>query len=452
MRFGWTLRARVIALAVGTAALVVVLAGIPIALLLRDAAYADAEHDATYAAQSTADYMSTGRYDDTILKAYLARLNQRGSTPVTVVMPDGDVLGARLDAAALGTVDRHTGPPLRADHDADNLGQVSSAVTLRLDDARLVQVTCDAGQGVAHVVALVTDASVASTVKTRYVAVAGAGALLIALAWIAADLTGRRLVRPLQRAADTAVALSAGDLSARAPVEGPEEVARVAIELNALADRIDELLIQEREAAADLSHRLRTPLTAVRLAVEALAPEARRELETQVANLERALTQVIRAARRPVREGLHPRCDAAEVMRDRADFWRPLAEDQDRHVSVELPEEAMWVRIAAEDLAAALDALLENVIAHTPEGTHFTLSLTPLADGATIDVLDEGPGIPDSALQRGRSDRGSSGLGLDIARSAAEAAGGSLELLHDPQRHGVRLHLRADPQQALTNP
>ncbi len=88
----------------------------------------------------------------------------------------------------------------------------------------------------------------------------------------------------------------------------------------------------------------------------------------------------------------------------------------------------MLVRAAAEDLAAAIDALLENVVAHTPEGTAFAVRLTADAGGGRLEVSDDGPGLPTEEPVRGRSDRGSSGLGLDIARRCAEATGGSMTL------------------------
>jgi signal transduction histidine kinase len=109
-------------------------------------------------------------------------------------------------------------------------------------------------------------------------------------------------------------------------------------------------------------------------------------------------------------------------------FWSALADDQDRLSTVELPPDPVPVRAAAGDLAAAVDALLENVVAHTPEGTPFSVRLSATDTGARIEVADEGPGIPSDAEVRGRSDRGSSGLGLDIARRCAEASGGSMSV------------------------
>ena len=113
-------------------------------------------------------------------------------------------------------------------------------------------------------------------------------------------------------------------------------------------------------------------------------------------------------------------------------FWSALADDQLRHWEVSLPAQPVTVRASAEDLAAALDALLENVIAHTPEGTGFSVKLSAADGGGVLEVADDGPGLPDDASIRGRSDRGSSGLGLDIARRCAEAGGGSMEIGNSP--------------------
>lgn len=454
----WRLRSRIIALAVGTALLVIVLAAVPIIVLLHNRAYAEAQQRSTFAAQSAADYLSTGEHSEKLLEPFLQRINDRHDPQVAIILADGSRVGAQLPAPVDAAVRSVHGPRLEADHDRDTLDEVSSPYTTAVPGGQAVQVFIRTPSGVARAVALVTDTAVRATLAKQYAAAGGIALGLLLLAWAGAEVTGRRLVRPLQRAAQTATALRDGDLAARAPVEAPEEVAAVAVELNALAERIGELLTQEREAAADLSHRLRTPLTSVRLSVEGLPDGPQRaELEVGLDRLERTLTQVIRAARRGVREGLHPRCDAVEVMADRVAFWRPLVEDQERPLTVDAARGPLWVRTTADDLGAALDALIENVVAHTADGTGFTVTLRPAPYGVDLVVSDAGPGISPAALARGISDRGSSGLGLDIARAVAEATGGSLELTDldaEGLAHGValRLHRERATQSAAASP
>jgi signal transduction histidine kinase len=120
------------------------------------------------------------------------------------------------------------------------------------------------------------------------------------------------------------------------------------------------------------------------------------------------------------------------VVGERIRFWSALAEDQARAATVDVPAEPLPVRTAAEDLGAAVDALLENVIAHTPEGTAFAVHLGRTASGVRLIVTDDGPGIADESVVRGRSDRNSTGLGLDIARACAEASGGSMRIGRSP--------------------
>src|SRR5205814_5588647 len=103
---------------------------------------------------------------------------------------------------------------------------------------------------------------------------------------------------------------------------------------------IDELIAEERETIADLSHRLRTPLTALRLDAEALSePFDAERIGSHVGELERTLTAVIHAARRPEREGRMPSCDATAVAGERIAFWSALTDDQQRAGTVDLPDE-----------------------------------------------------------------------------------------------------------------
>ena len=193
---------------------------------------------------------------------------------------------------------------------------------------------------------------------------------LLLVGALGGEVLTRRIVRPLLVTAQTAHRISAGDVTARAPTDGPREVAEVGTALNRLADRIDELIAEERETVADLSHRLRTPLTALRLDAEALRdPGEADRVGSHVSEMERTLTAVIRAARRPQREGRMPSSDATAVVGDRVDVLVGAGRRPGPGLRRStLPPGPLPVRAGAEDLAAAVDALLENVIAHTPEG------------------------------------------------------------------------------------
>lgn len=450
-----SLRARIVALGVGSAVAVLVLLAIPVGLIVGQDAREDADREAQFAAQTIVDAIDAGEDDASSLADVLERVEERfGGTAVTIVMPDGETLGAtgaacEADDGAGGPGSGEDGP--EADNGPADGGPADGgppdgggAPFEQIDGGRRVAISTATDAGTVTVCADASTSTWVNAVVVRMGALAAAAAGVLVIVAVVALLIARRLSRHLDAAAVTADRLAHGELRARLPDEGPPEVRRVGDALNRLAGRIEDLLQFERETAADLSHRLRTPLTAVRLDVEALPPSpGKDELEDHVAQLERTLTAVIRAARRPQREGALPSCDAAAVATDRFEYWAALMEDQGRETSVTVEvQEGATVRCAAEDLSAALDALLENAVAHTPEPTPVSVVVADLPDGnIAVDVRDRGPGVPADALERGRSDRGSTGLGLDIARGCAEASGGRLELLTIDDWSTVRLVL-----------
>jgi signal transduction histidine kinase len=223
---------------------------------------------------------------------------------------------------------------------------------------------------------------------------------------------------------------------------GPPEVASVGAVLNDLGDRVADLLADERELVADLSHRLRTPITALQLDVDSLADPAERDrMAGHVGHLVDAVDTIIRAARQHDRRA-PAWCDAAAVVRDRARFWSVLAATQGREVQVALPAGQAPVLVDAPSLGAALDVLVDNVFRHTPTGTGCLLEVTVAPLEVVVSVTDEGPGLADESMTvRGRSGAGSTGLGLDVAKRTAERAGGRLEVGAGPGGRGARVTL-----------
>jgi signal transduction histidine kinase len=310
------------------------------------------------------------------------------------------------------------------------------------DGIRLVQPVQRSDGATAVIEVFVPSADLHAGVTRTWLVLSGLGVVLFLLALLVADRLARSLTRPVTELAETAHRLGSGDLTARVQPAGPPEVHEVGTAVNRLAGRIGELLAAERESAADLAHRLRTPLTALRLDAEALAGPDRERLLDDVDALGRTVDEVIAEARRPVREGLGAACDASAVVADRVAFWSVLAEEEGRAVDLALTGRPLPVRVSAVDLGAALDALLGNVFAHTPEGTGFRVAVRPRdGGGAEVDVADEGPGLPVTAVERGRSGGGSTGLGLDIARRTAENSGGRLRLASSPSGATITLEL-----------
>ncbi|TDW69842.1 signal transduction histidine kinase [Kribbella pratensis] len=432
------MRRRILLLSVGMTTLVVLAFAVPLVILLRTTTAGEAKDKALYRAETVAYYVGDRNHTADDITAYIDGLRD-GPGSISVRMPDGTTLG---DPPPGGVPTPKSLPDDYNDDDGEGKGppKLGDADYRDLNGGMAVDVAVDRHAGPASVCLYLTADELYEGLVPRLLVLIGASLLVLLLSIVGAELVSRRLARPLEETASTAERLAAGDIEARAPTTGPAEVAKVGAALNGLADRIDEVIAVEREAVADLSHRLRTPLTALRLQVEALGDrESAEELNTQVTNLERTLTAVISAARRPQREGRVPHCDAVEVTRARAAFWEPLFEDQGRELTLDLPTNAAMVRSSSEDLAAALDALVENVVAHTPDGTPAHITLTRDASHIHITVADEGPGIPLGAGERGRSDRGSTGLGLDIARRYAEATGGHLTI----RRNQVELTLAA---------
>ncbi len=404
------MRRRISLLVVATTSAVVVSFVIPLCLLVQTLAQDRAMAAADQEARNVA-ILVAGVRDEDQLAELVEGIDSRGTPTTGVLATDGRQLGGGTDLAG--------DPEVRRALEGE-------AFTVIDEDGGRVLLPVIGEDGTAVVRSWVGPADLRQGVTRAWTGIIAMGALLLAFAVAIAWQLGRRVSAPLRAVSQTAHRLREGDLGARADLEGPAETQELARALNGLAERITELLASERAAVGDLSHRLRTPVTALRLDAEAVAePELGQRLQTHIGVLQRTIDAVVREARRPVRADLSPVCDARATVNDRVEFWRPLAEDQGRAMEVVLPPAGLRVRLASQDLMDLLDVLVDNVFGHTPEGVGLGVRLVADGTDAVLTVSDDGPGIPAGPLT-GRP--GSTGLGLDIARRTAQGCGGSLEI------------------------
>ncbi|GAA0512340.1 two-component sensor histidine kinase [Paractinoplanes deccanensis] len=352
----------------------------------------------------------------------------------TVIHPPGQTAGGRAPGEEVQRA-ASTGRTIEADVD----GGV----------ARLQPVT--AGTRTSVVEVFVPDAELKAGTARDWWVLLGIALVLVVGAVIVVDRLARGAVSSARNLVHAALAVGGGDLGVRITPSGPRELAEAGYAFNRMADRLVTSRTNERELVADLSHRLRTPLTALRLDAEALDPDDTqiidlsadevdrrrgiRRIRQAIVTLEGEVNQLINTTRQAVAAQVAAApepgvCDVSEVVRERMTFWSALADDQNRSYRVVGAQMRIPVPVARAELAAALDAILGNVFRYTPQGTAFEVGISRRDGWVAVRVDDAGPGIPDpeKAMQRGQSNQGSTGLGLDIARRAAQAAGGSVNL------------------------
>ena len=390
---------------------VVVAFCVPLAVFMSSVAYDRAVDSAELQSRSLAAEL-VAAHDVATVERLVDQGNGAAQTAAVVYLSTGQVVGP-------GTPPREA--PVR-------VAGGQAATTNGPSGSRLVWEPVR-GHSLARAVMVTVPASLLGQGVARdWLFVFGGGALLVVIAVALADRLGRTIVRPIQALERTTRKLRDGELGARVVPAGPVEVTEVGRTVNELADRIDELVGNARIAAADLGHRLRTPLTSLRLDVEAVpAGAARRTITRDLDALERAVDNLIRETRQAPRTA--GRTDLVDAVRRRMAFWGVLAVSQHRALEVDLPALGVEVALARDELEADIDALLSNIFAHTPEGTAFRVSVEPPSSPEgewLLSVEDQGrAGVAAPGRSSETGGRGT-GLGLDIVRRSVARGGGSV--------------------------
>jgi signal transduction histidine kinase len=283
---------------------------------------------------------------------------------------------------------------------------------------------------------------------------------IILFSVVAGGVTARRVLKRIDTIRDTSTKIMAGNLSERVPItRRDDEFDGLARNLNAMLDRIEQLLQGLKEVTDNVAHDLKTPLTRLRNQAEGAlrdtaSPETREKaLETVIAESDRliqtfnALLMIARVeAGAP--SGALSEIDVSTIVADVAELYTPVAEDEGIEVSTDIAE-GVTLRANRELIGQAMVNLLENAMkyAKPKEGApgRITIGLQREAGNVVITVADNGPGIPEAdrlkvlerfvRLEASRSEPGS-GLGLALVNAVARLHGGRFRI--EDNAPGVR--------------
>ncbi|MGZ8284047.1 MAG: sensor histidine kinase [Allosphingosinicella sp.] len=274
------------------------------------------------------------------------------------------------------------------------------------------------------------------------IAIVGFAAMLIALPILS------RALRPL--AAEAASILPQDPARRLDEDKAPRELLPLVRGFNAALDRLASELGRRKRFIADAAHELRTPLAVVALRVEALEDETdKQELRRGLGRLVHLVSQMLDVERLSLSGRQRSRVDLAAVARDVVADLAPTAIKAGYDLSLEAPDSPVEVIGEEQAIARALTNLLSNAVEH---GGHRGQIVVSVSDRRTIDVVDEGPGVPRSLrprlfepFSRGSSNAEGSGLGLHLTREIMRAHGGEVSLV--PRQRGATFRLGfASPQ------
>jgi two-component system OmpR family sensor kinase len=277
--------------------------------------------------------------------------------------------------------------------------------------------------------------------------------------WVISDTLG-----PLRRMRKQVAQRAASDLSPLSAAGMPEEVQPLVAELNALFARVRETFEAQQHFVADAAHELRSPLTALKLQLQAALraqDEAARGAAVQQlgAGIERAIAlveQLLALARQEAAgQGAPEPVDLEELARQAVSSL--LATAHARRLDLGLAtNEPVQVVAAPEALRLILTNLLDNAIKYTPAGGRIDIALGRDDQGAWFAVEDSGPGVPEAERERvfdrfyrlPGAEAAGSGLGLAIVRTVADRQGARVTLGRSSTLGGLRVEVRFPPPAA----
>jgi len=320
------------------------------------------------------------------------------------------------------------------------------------EDLLLVTVpVVDRGRVVGAVRLSAGTEAVETAVRASWLRLALLGGVVIVAGVLVAWLLELPLGRQIRRLADTSTRLGQGELAARVPEEGPEELRVLARSFNQMAAELESSIEAQREFVANASHQLRTPLTGLRLRLETIAGEGGPsgahavKAEAELDRLTALVEDLLALARATASDSTASAVDLGAVAREAVGRWREAATASGKRLELRARgEPQVWAK--REDVAQVLDNLIDNALRYSTPGAEVQVETSLRDGGACLAVADTGPGISPEDRPRvferfyrgasGRRAGGGTGLGLAIVDELVRRWGGEVRLVDAP---GTRL-------------
>ena len=451
-------RARLVLAAAYLLAAVVIALAVPLALSVDRRATSELESDvvgnATVLSGRVANLVRIGATNR--LTAVVADATVGDDARTVVVNRNGvalaDTSGATLAGEPFATAERPEfqaalvggGVDVRQRH-SETLGEELLLVTVPVTDR---------GEVIGALRVSAPMGEVESSVRSSWLALGLIGLAVVSAGLILAWILAGSIARPVEKLRGAAGRLGRGDLDARVEPEGPREIDELGRSFNRMAGEVSSNLAAQRDFVANASHQLRTPLTGLKLRLEAIrgeggtAAEEAAKAEAELDRLSALVDDLLALARASSDQARLERVDLREALRAAGRRWAEPVATAGHDLAIDAGE-AGEVWAAPADVAHVLDNLIDNAIRYSPPGARITVN--PVRDGGRpgFVVSDTGPGIPPEERGRiferfyrgtgGRATGPGTGLGLAIVAELAERWGGSVELLDGP---GTRVRAR----------
>jgi len=406
-------RRRIVRLTVALATVTIMIFGVPLAV-------------------GVAQYLLADQYNELERVADAAAIGVSGDLTAVPPTPSGGGPATQIAVYDLHGVLVSGGGPDQVSLVADALTGVSSRGMLgsRLGVAAPVS---DGDEIVGAVLVTTERSAVYLRIGLVWLLMIALAAAALVVAWLLARRQARRLVSPLQALTTVAERLGGGDFTVRTQAVGITEIDSVNESVNRTAIRLGDLVDRERAFSADASHQLRTPLTGLRLQLEAALDQPNADLRSAIIGalrttdrLEATIDELLALARDV--PGPMETLDVNALLDGIRLRWHPVLAARGRPLRLAITGTPQ-VRVVTSAVSQILDVLIDNADRHGSGA--ITVTVRGLDDAAAIDISDEGPplqGDPAVLFQRRTEPNTGHGIGLALARRLAEAQGGRLRL------------------------